>query len=350
MVLSVKRSLALALCAATFASEVTQTSSLHTQSRRNLAGIHHTTKYAPSVVKQPEDNPEQKDSTSDNEYGSHDLSNSTGTITVDPSTVSEVDIDSSQALDVELEDSADVDVDMSLSDRENLDYSSDADQEIELSSSRALDIDATAILDSSAALDAEAYFKNGSANIELENGEDYVQDLELDENENVEEDIEIPEGAKSIHLRMHEGNVDLEIIKVAEPDMDKKTPSKENVEHPQDEQKGEQMTEEDQKIDPEEEYKKEHSEKEPEKEKPLEEEKNEQPHEQEEKEEVQDTSKETKEERCLANEEYISLRVVAVKYTTALPESRDCGILTFLYSTKMFFIEMNLSVLVYLKT
>ncbi|KAG3116231.1 hypothetical protein PI124_g3798 [Phytophthora idaei] len=218
MVLSVKKTLALALCVSTFAaSEVAQSSALRTHPRRGLAGIHHTTQYAPKVVKQPKGAPvQQEDSGSSDSYDSYDSYDLDGSDSADVKLQGseELDISSSQDLDLDLDGPADVDVD--LDDGEGLDYSGEGDQTLDLSSSGDLDFSADASLDASGQMDTDIVFTDGSVDVELEDDEDYSQDLEFEDDEVVDEIIDVPEGAKSIHLRVHNGNVDLDIIKGAE--------------------------------------------------------------------------------------------------------------------------------------
>ncbi|KAE8979358.1 hypothetical protein PR002_g24439 [Phytophthora rubi] len=177
MVLSVKKTLVLALCAST------------------LSGIHHTTKYAPK---------ESYDS-----YASYDLD---GSDSADVSLEGSEDLDISSSQSLELDYSGDGDLDVDLGPGEGLDYSADGDQDLDLSSSGDLDFSADASLDASGEL--ETQFEDGSVDLELDDSE---QELEFEDDEVVDEVIEVPEGAKSIRLRVNNGNVDLDIIKGAKP-------------------------------------------------------------------------------------------------------------------------------------
>ncbi|KAH7476454.1 hypothetical protein KRP22_000294 [Phytophthora ramorum] len=242
MVLSMKKTLALALCVSTLAaSEVAQTSALRTHPRRALSGIHHVTQYAPKVVKQPTPpTPEEEDDDSSlDSYDSYDVEES-GSVDVELQGSEELEIDSSQSLDLDFDGSGDLDVD--LGDGEDLDYSGEGDQSFDLSSSGDLDFSASASLDASGQLDTDVEFTDGSVDVELDDDEDYTQDLDFESNEVVDEIIDVPEGAKSIHLRVHNGNVDLDIIKGAKKHAKKETQpeqKKEEVAAAQPEQKKE---------------------------------------------------------------------------------------------------------------
>ncbi|KAI9992253.1 hypothetical protein PInf_017638 [Phytophthora infestans] len=240
MVLSVKKTLALALCVSTFAaSEMAQSSALRTHPRRGLAGIHHTTQYAPKVVKQPKGAPlEQEDSGSSDSYDSYDSYDLDGSDSADVELQGSEELDISSSQDVDLAVDGPTDMDVDLDDGEELDYSGKGDQTLDVSSSGDLDFSADASLDASGQMDTDIEFTDGSVDVELEDDEDYSQELELEDDEVVDEIIDVPEGAKSIHLRVHKGNVDLDIIKGPKPHIKSETQTEPKVEEsPKEEQK-----------------------------------------------------------------------------------------------------------------
>lgn len=215
MVLSVKTMIAMALCLSTFAaSELGQSLALRASTRRKLAGIHHTTQYAPKGAYQPKDTPVQEDisesSDSCDSRDSFDLK-STDSADVKLKGSESLDISSSQDLDLDLDGSADVDV--NLAENEVLDYVGEGKQILDLTSSNNLDFVADASLDVSDVVDTDVDFTDGIVAVDLHDDEDYSEELELKNNEELDETIDVPEGVKSIHLRMHNGNVDLDIVK-----------------------------------------------------------------------------------------------------------------------------------------
>ncbi|KAE9269298.1 hypothetical protein PF008_g30900, partial [Phytophthora fragariae] len=113
MVLSVKKTLALALCASTLAAF--GVSALRPHPRRALSGIHHTT-------------------------------------------------------------NGDGDLDVDLGPGEGLDYGADGDQDLDLSSSGDLDFSADARLDASGELETEIQFEDGSVDLELDDSEQELED------------------------------------------------------------------------------------------------------------------------------------------------------------------------------
>ncbi|KAE9071797.1 hypothetical protein PF006_g29075 [Phytophthora fragariae] len=108
----------------------------------------------------------------------------------------------------------DGDLDVDLGPGEGLDYGADGDQDLDLSSSGDLDFSADASLDASGELETEIQFEDGSVDLDLDDSE---QELEFEDDQVVDEVIEEPEGAKSIRLRVNNGNVDLDIVKGAKP-------------------------------------------------------------------------------------------------------------------------------------
>ncbi|RLN58813.1 hypothetical protein BBJ29_004205 [Phytophthora kernoviae] len=220
------KTIALALCVSTLAaSNMVQTSTaLPTHPRRGLAGIHHTTKYTPKVVKKgptpaPSTFPEESD-----DSDSYDSYEQEGSIDVDLKGSDEADVDlkgseeldieSSQDVDMDVDDSADMDVE--LGSHDGLDFSGEGNQTVDFDSSEDVDFDASASLGASGQLDANIEFMDGLVDVDINDDEDYNQELEFEDNEVVDEIIDVPEGAKSIHLRVHRGNVDLDIIKSAQ--------------------------------------------------------------------------------------------------------------------------------------
>ncbi|CEG35416.1 RxLR-like protein [Plasmopara halstedii] len=214
MVLPVKKMLAFTLCVSTFAAlDVAQILALQTHSHRTLEGIHHRTQYAPKVVKQPKDTPEQEEeSESSDSCDSHDIQES-GSLDVNLLVSDELELTSAQDVDLDVDGGAKLDI--ILTDGEVLDYDGNGEQTIDLSSSCSLDFSADASLDAMHEMNTELDLADGNVDLELNDDEEYTQDLEFNHNEIIDEIIDVPEGAKSIHLRVHNGNVDLDIIKEA---------------------------------------------------------------------------------------------------------------------------------------
>ncbi|CAI5715958.1 unnamed protein product [Peronospora destructor] len=213
MMLSVKKTFGLMLCASTFAAaETTRASALRTHPRRVLAsGIHHSVKYTPNVVKQTKE-PENL---------------------LFPRKVQEMVLDTVDE-DVDLYTDNSIDADVNLKNDEVMDIEADSDQEVDISTNSNLDASVTGSLDATHQLDSDIDFMKGEVEVELEDGEAYEQNLDMGSDEVLDEFLDIPEGAKSIHLRMHKGNVDLDIIK---NDIKKDAPHKE--EKPKEEKKEE---------------------------------------------------------------------------------------------------------------
>ncbi|RLN20953.1 hypothetical protein BBO99_00002556 [Phytophthora kernoviae] len=205
---------------------VQTSTALPTHPRRGLAGIHHTTKYTPKVVKKsptpaPSTFPEGSDDSDSDSYDSYEQEGSidvdlkgSDEADVDLKGSEELDIESSQDVDMDVDGSADMDVE--LGPHDGLDFSGEGDQTVDLDSSEDMDFDASASLGASGQLDADIEFTDGSVDVDIDDDEDYSQELEFEDNEVVDEIIDVPEGAKSIHLRVHRGNVDLDIIKSAQ--------------------------------------------------------------------------------------------------------------------------------------
>ncbi|CAI5710167.1 unnamed protein product [Peronospora farinosa] len=219
MVLSVKKTVGLMLCASTIAaSETTQTSALRTHPRRNLAnGIHHSVKYAPNVVDQTKESDD-----SDTSYDSYNVTSSQK-FDLELQQSEEMIIDTVDE-DVDLDIDGPIDADVDLKDDEVLDIEASSDLEAELFTSDSLDTGTDVSLDPTHQLDSDIDFTKGDVEVELEDDEAYEQNLDIDDDEELDEVIDIPQGAKSIHLRMHKGNVDLDIIK---NDIKKDAPHKE---------------------------------------------------------------------------------------------------------------------------
>ncbi|CAI5747403.1 unnamed protein product [Peronospora destructor] len=226
MVLSVKKTFGLMLCASTFAAaETTRASALRTHPRRVLAsGIHHSVKYTPNVVEQTKA-----------EEGSSDsyVVSDSKTIDMELSSSEEMVIDTvDEAVGLDTDGSTDADVD--LKNDEVMDIEADSDQEVDISTNSNLDASVTGSLDATHQLDSDIDFTKGEVEMELENDEAYDQSLDMKDNEELKMFIDIPEGAKSIHLRMHKGNVDLDIIK---NDIKKDAPHKEKPKEEKKEEK-----------------------------------------------------------------------------------------------------------------
>ncbi|CAI5737362.1 unnamed protein product [Peronospora destructor] len=232
MMLSVKKTFGLMLCASTFAAaETTRASALRTHPRRVLAsGIHHSVKYTPNVVKQTKE-PENSDS-EEGSYDSYGVSDSK-TTDVELSSSEEMVLDTVDE-DVDLYTDNSIDADVNLKNDEVMDIEADSDQEVDISTNSNLDASVTGSLDATHQLDSDIDFMKGEVEVELEDGEAYEQNLDMGSDEVLDEFLDIPEGAKSIHLRMHKGNVDLDIIK---NDIKKDAPHKE--EKPKEEKKEE---------------------------------------------------------------------------------------------------------------
>ena len=210
MVLSMEKTLGLMLCASSSlaASERVRTAPvLRPQSHRILAnGIHHSIEYAPNVVANVE--------YSNSEDTSYDSYVATGSEPIDlklkPSEEMEINT-VEENLDVDVD--GPIDADVTLSDTEDMVIDADKDQDVELSTYDSLDTVVAGSIDPTHQLDSEIDFAQGDVEVELEDDEAYEQNLEIGDDEELDEFIDIPEGAKSIHLRMHKGNVDLDIIK-----------------------------------------------------------------------------------------------------------------------------------------
>ncbi|CAI5711014.1 unnamed protein product [Hyaloperonospora brassicae] len=262
MVLSVQRMLALTLCVSTLAaSEVAQSSALRT--RRHLLGIHHTTKYAPeasqptegqedqtkakeeeeeaatkakeaeeeAATKAKETEQEQQEKTKEKEQNdsadeshdstdSHDSHDSIGSDSVDMELKEneELELNSSEDINLELENGP-VDMNVDLESNEEMDYDGEGDQEIDLTSAESLDFSASAKLEGEEQMDTEIELEDGAVSLELEDDEDYNQDLDINDDEELDQVIDVPEGAKSIRLRVRKGHVDLDITKAATADV-----------------------------------------------------------------------------------------------------------------------------------
>ncbi|CAH0479480.1 unnamed protein product [Peronospora belbahrii] len=196
------------LCVVLFTTfNIVQTLAFRTYPRRSLAGIHHTIKYAPKVVEQPVD---KNALDSYDSYDSYDLRDS-DEASIELKDSEEIEMESSKDLNLDVDGS--VDAKVMLEDGEDMEYSADGNQEVDITSLTNVDFSAEATLDCNEKLNSLLDFESGSLDIMLDDDESYTQDLELEDDEDVDEIIEIPEGAKLIRLRVHKGNVDLDIIK-----------------------------------------------------------------------------------------------------------------------------------------
>lgn len=205
--------MAFSLYVSTFAAlDLVQTSALHTNPHRLLEGTHHTTRYAPDVVKKPHDTPEQNDGEPCDSCDLHEIEVS-GSLDLELMALDELKFSSSQDVDLDINGAADVDI--FLIDGETLDYEGKGDQLLDLTSSNSLDFLADASLDANDELDTDLDFNDGTVDVDLAENEEYTQDLEFKQNEYIDETIDIPEGAKSIRLRVHNDIVDVDIIKGA---------------------------------------------------------------------------------------------------------------------------------------
>ena len=248
--------LALTLCVSTLAaSEVAQSAALRT--RRHLLGIHHTTKYAPETAARPTEGQEGEDQTendqtkakeaeeeaktkakeaeeeaktktketaqndsADESHDSHDSIESieSGPVDMELKENEELELESTKDIDLELKNGP-VDMDVDLEANEGLDYDGEGDQEIDLTSVESLDFSASAKLEGEEQMDTEIELEDGAVSLELEDDEDYNQDLDINDDEELDQVIDVPEGAKSIRLRVRKGHVDLDITKATTADV-----------------------------------------------------------------------------------------------------------------------------------
>ncbi|TYZ62280.1 hypothetical protein PybrP1_011399 [[Pythium] brassicae (nom. inval.)] len=120
-------------------------------------------------------------------------------------------------------------VDKVLKDNESFDVSGDADIDVDSGDAELdvegegevdlegdnLDVDTTTQLDSKDALDVEGELEDGEMDVDFNDSEDFEQSMDLQEGQTMDEIIDLPSNAKQARLRVHNGQVELEIIKAA---------------------------------------------------------------------------------------------------------------------------------------
>jgi hypothetical protein len=117
-----------------------------------------------------------------------------------------------ETYDESYEGSGDVDVDVYGTADLSIDGSGEDDIEIE---GYDIELDSSASLDSSDAFEVDGSMDDGSIEVDFEDSEDYDQSMEIEEDQVLDESIDLPVGAKKLHLRVVNGQVELDIIKEA---------------------------------------------------------------------------------------------------------------------------------------
>lgn len=104
-------------------------------------------------------------------------------------------------------------LDGDLSDDASVDASG-SQIDVDYSSSEDISFDSSASFSGSDEYDASIDIEEGSVEMEVSDSEDIDQSMDIAYNQVVDETIDLPRGAKQVRLRVHNGNIDLEIIKM----------------------------------------------------------------------------------------------------------------------------------------